>query len=184
VTGPQQYARLSVWRALGGSVDAAGFGIREAWRWTPGLLLRLMLTTLVVAVTPAAQVLVLSNLVRAADLGQLGAVVPPLVILVLLVGATVSRRMGEQATKGVIRPTGLLSMSVSSGLAAASLASTSANSECSVTKVRDHGPDRRIAASVGSIAMVLAGATSLASAQPQPTFEVVVNPRQNSPSSG
>ena len=36
VTEPQEYARLSVWRALGGSVDAAGFGIRQAWRWTPG----------------------------------------------------------------------------------------------------------------------------------------------------
>src|SRR5688500_3660458 len=47
-----------------------------------------MLTSLVVAVTAAAQVLVLSNLVRAADLGQLSAVVPPLVMLVLLVGAS------------------------------------------------------------------------------------------------
>jgi hypothetical protein len=43
---------LSVWRALGGSVDVAWFGIRQAWRWTPGLLLRLMLTSLMVALTP------------------------------------------------------------------------------------------------------------------------------------
>ena len=79
---------LSVWRALGGSVDVAWFGIRQAWRWTPGLLLRLVLTSLVVAVTPAAQVLVVAGLVRADDLGQLSALVPPLVILVLLVGAS------------------------------------------------------------------------------------------------
>ena len=68
---------LSMWRALGGSVDVAWFGIRQGWRWTPRLLLRLVLTSLVVA-----------SLVRAADLGQLSAVVPPLVILVLLVGAS------------------------------------------------------------------------------------------------
>ena len=37
---------------------------------------------------PAAQVLVVSNLVRAADLGQVSAVEPPQVILVLLVGAS------------------------------------------------------------------------------------------------
>jgi ATP-binding cassette, subfamily B, bacterial len=80
--------QLSVWRALGGSVDVAWFGIRQAWRWTPKLLLRLVLTSLVVAITPAAQVLVVSNLVRAADLGQLSAVVPPLFILVLLVAAS------------------------------------------------------------------------------------------------
>jgi ATP-binding cassette subfamily B protein len=79
---------LSVWRALGGSVDVAWFGIRQAWRWTPGLLLRLMLTSLVVAVTPAAQVLVVASLVHAADLGRSSAVVPPLVMLVLLVGAS------------------------------------------------------------------------------------------------
>ena len=40
-----------MWRALGCSVDVAWFGIRQGWRWTPGLLLRLMLTSLVVAVT-------------------------------------------------------------------------------------------------------------------------------------
>jgi ATP-binding cassette, subfamily B, bacterial len=79
---------LSVWRALGGPADVAWFGIRRAWRWTPGLVLRLMLMSLVVAVTPAAQVLMVSSLVRAADLGRLSAVVPPLVILVLLVGAS------------------------------------------------------------------------------------------------
>jgi hypothetical protein len=80
--------QLSVWRALGGSVDVAWFSIWQAWRWTPGLLPRLVLTSLVVAITPAAQVLVVANLVRAADLGQLSAVVPPLVILVLLVAAS------------------------------------------------------------------------------------------------
>ena len=79
---------LSVWRALGGSVDVAWFGIRQAWRWAPGLLRRLALTSLVVAVTPAAQVLVVSNLVRAADLSRSSAVAPPLVMLVLLVGAS------------------------------------------------------------------------------------------------
>lgn len=85
-TGP--VGHLSVRQAMGGSVDVAWFGIRQAWRWTPGLVLRLMVTSLVVAVTPAAQVLVVANLVRAADLGGSSAVVPPLVILALLVGAS------------------------------------------------------------------------------------------------
>src|SRR5918997_193125 len=111
---------LSVWRALGRSLDTAWFGIHQAWRWTPGLLLQLALTSLVVAVTPAAQGLGVASLVRAADLGQLSAVVPPLAILVLLVGAsqvaaelslvtiqrlylTLSRRYLDELLQGVAR---------------------------------------------------------------------------------
>lgn len=63
----------------------SAFSVKKAWQWTPGWLVRLIITNLLIAVVPAAQVVAVRWLVASSSEGY-QAWVPPLVILVVIIG--------------------------------------------------------------------------------------------------
>ncbi|SDS89386.1 ATP-binding cassette domain-containing protein [Microlunatus soli] len=71
----------AAWAAL----RSSAFAIGQAWRWTPGWLIKLIIVQLLAAITPAGQVVVVAWLVRVAADG-FAAYLLPLLLLCALIG--------------------------------------------------------------------------------------------------
>jgi ATP-binding cassette subfamily B protein len=71
--------------AFAAAARSGAFTVRQTWRHAPGWLIRLVAAHLVLAITPSAQVLAVSWLVRSVD-GDARDFVAPLIILIALVG--------------------------------------------------------------------------------------------------
>lgn len=73
--------------AAAAALRSSAFAIGRAWRWTPGWLIKLIVVDLLLAVTPAGQVVAVSWLVGVAGAGS-GAYALPLITLCVLIGLT------------------------------------------------------------------------------------------------
>lgn len=71
--------------ALRAAVSASAYALRRAWQHTPGWSARLVTGHLLLALTPAAQVIAVAWLVRASD-GAARDFLPPLIVLTALLG--------------------------------------------------------------------------------------------------
>lgn len=82
---PDAPAGLTWLGAFRAAVSSGGFTVRQTWRYAPGWLVRLVAANLVLALTPSAQVLAVSWLVRSSG-GSAHDFLPPLITLTALVG--------------------------------------------------------------------------------------------------
>jgi len=91
--------------AVRGALSASIYSIRRAWSWAPGQLLTLIITNVVLAVTPAAQVVSVAALVNASG-GTARDFLLPLLALTALVG--VGQVIGDASNMNMQRLRGRL----------------------------------------------------------------------------
>ncbi|HEY9290646.1 MAG TPA: hypothetical protein VIP98_05130 [Microlunatus sp.] len=91
--------------AVRGALSASVYSIRRAWSWAPGQLLTLIITNVVLAVTPAAQVVSVAALVNASG-GTARDFLLPLLALTALVG--VGQVIGDASNMNMQRLRGRL----------------------------------------------------------------------------